>query len=224
VSRNRVDPRLRCDQTPTRFEWRPRRGCEQRTETAACLATGSVPSGRHAPTSGRFRLPSLACPNGVSYTAFRDAFAIATVSPRTQRLRPLGFSTRDRDYADTDVGEVLRPSLDRADLAFTTGLRPASNDLHRGTFKSPPGAPPGTPSRSTRCHRGSVTGATRFRTRDRNCMAMVAVEELQHFTTAAPLGTPSCSLRGQHGLIHEQCSGHLRRCIRRHSFGIDVGR
>lgn len=82
---------------------------------------------------GRLLLPSSSCPNGASYADSRDAFAIATVSARTQRLRPLGFPTRNRDRADAYVGGSLRPFLNRTDPWFTTGPSPASNHLHRGT-------------------------------------------------------------------------------------------
>jgi hypothetical protein len=86
------------------------------------------------------------------------------------------------------------------------GPRPRQTICIAGPLKSPPTAPPGTPSRSPRCHPGSVISAPRSRTRDRNGTALVAVEGLQQFTSCmiprsrrdvpgsaleAPLGTPS---------------------------------
>jgi hypothetical protein len=40
----------------------------------------------------RFLVPSSSCPDGVSYPDPRDAFAIATASPRTPRRPPSGFA------------------------------------------------------------------------------------------------------------------------------------
>lgn len=69
----------------------------------------------------------------------------------------LGFPTRDRDRADTDVGAALRSFLHRAAPSFATGPLPASNHRHRGAHESPPDAPPGHLRDRNGVATGSVT-------------------------------------------------------------------
>jgi len=108
---------------------------------------------------------------------------------------------------------MLGDLCDRSSIALIHGSR---RDLAlrqticiAGRLKSPPEAHAVTPTRSPRCHHGSVTSVKRFPTRDHHRIGLVAVEGLQQFIHRAD---PSHS------------KSHTRRYIRRHSFGIDVGR
>jgi hypothetical protein len=87
-----------------------------------------------------------------------------------------------------------RPCRYRCWGSSATVLRPRRSLVHDGT--SPCVKPSASrdlssllprhlrdTSPSPRCHRDSVTSATRLRTRDRDCTALVAMEGLQQFTS-----------------------------------------
>ncbi len=60
----------------------------------------------------------------------------------------LGFPYRDRDSVETDVVCALQPFLNHVDFSSKTGPRPTLRRLHRGTYGSPPAAPPRIPLES----------------------------------------------------------------------------
>jgi hypothetical protein len=140
---------------------RPLRPClpgghGQRTTATARQASRSLSPAYSALT----RLPSpLAVSimsHGVSHPHSRDAFVIATASPRTHAHPPSGFPLGIATVQIPMLWELCDRSSTVLIPRSRRDLAPRQTICIAGPLKSPPAAHPGKPSRSHRCHYGSI--------------------------------------------------------------------